>query len=246
MTFPVPYPKAPIVEALVELRVSSEEPRSLDDLLLLRNTEQNAYPELQVQYGIEQRIQVGEAVTTATHHERLGHVLVDASKQQIVQVAPLRFAFSRLAPYQSWEPFMSEAVRLFDEYKRIANVGRIDQLTVRYINRIDIPLASVELKDYLRTGPEISSSLPQGLDAYFFQVRLPLPDFGVATTINETIAEPSHPGTTALILDIEVSRNTSLDPEARDVLEAELEQLRAAKNFVFESCITDASRRLFY
>lgn len=246
MTFPVPYPKAPIVEALVELRVSSKEPRALDDLLALRFAEENAYPELQAQFGIEQRIQVGAAVTTETHHERVGHVLVDAGKQQIVQVAPLRFAFSRLAPYQSWEPFMSEAVRLFDAYQRIAHVDKIDQLAVRYINRIDVPLASVELKDYLLTGPEISRALPQGLDAYFFQVRLPLPEFGVATTINETIAEPAHPGVTALILDIEVSRDTALDPGARDVLEGELEQLRAAKNFVFESCITDASRRLFY
>jgi uncharacterized protein (TIGR04255 family) len=52
----------------------------------------------------------------------------------------------------------------------------ITRLVVRYINKIDIPLPVGDLKEYLRTFPEVSSDLPQGLSGYFLQLQIPQED----------------------------------------------------------------------
>ena len=72
-----------------------------------------------------------------------------------------------------------------------------------------------------------------------------MPDIRGACIINQTIIEPPvKPNTVALVLDIDVFRAEDL-PATEAQLWEQLEQLRHAKNFVFESCITDEARRLF-
>ena len=113
------------------------------------------------------------------------------------------------------------------------------------MNRLDFPLPVKDFSDYLRTAPQLSTDLPQGLSAYFMQLQLPMPDIRGACIINQTIIEPPvKPNTVPLVLDIDVFRAEDL-PTSEAQLWEQLEQLRHAKNFVFESCITDEARRLF-
>jgi uncharacterized protein (TIGR04255 family) len=73
------------------------------------------------------------------------------------------FAMSRLAPYENWNAVRDEARRLWDIYRSIAKPSKLIRLAVRYINRIDMPLPLGDFKDYLRTVPDVSPDLPQGL-----------------------------------------------------------------------------------
>jgi uncharacterized protein (TIGR04255 family) len=105
----------------------------------------------------------------------------------------------------------------------------------------------IEIKDYLRTSPEISPALPQTLTGYFMQVQIPLPDYTAMVNINSTIVEPPTPNTTSLILDIDTFRQVELSPSSEsfdDELEEGLTELRRAKSFVFEGCITPATREM--
>jgi uncharacterized protein (TIGR04255 family) len=98
--------------------------------------------------------------------------------------------------------FATEARRLWDLYRSVARPSKLIRLAVRYINRIDIPLPLNDFKDYLRTVPEVSPALPQGLTGYFMHLEIPLADIKSLALINETIIEPASQNVVSVVLDI--------------------------------------------
>jgi uncharacterized protein (TIGR04255 family) len=105
----------------------------------------------------------------------------------------------------------------------------------------------VEIKDYLRVSVDVPPYLPQLVSSYFTQVAVPVERFGCTATITSTLLQPPDQNTTSLLLDVDTweAANIELtgDNEAEGVKER-LAALREAKNYVFESCITDATRGL--
>ena len=84
------------------------------------------------------------------------------------------------------------------------------------------------------------------VENFFLQVRVPLPRFRAMVAITST-AMSEEPDITSLILDIDTSQEVSLDLQggaAGTEIGEGLATLRKAKNYVFEACITDATRRL--
>jgi uncharacterized protein (TIGR04255 family) len=179
--------------------------------------------------------------TSATH---IGFLFRSADGKQIQQARTNGFTMSRLAPYLHWDGFCTETRRLWDIYRSIAKPSKVTRVAVRYVNRIDIPLPLNDFGDYLRTVPTVSSDLPQGLSRYFMQLVMPLEEIKGNVIINETIIEPAKPEVVSIVLDIDVSRSNDL-PSTEEEIWALMEQLRTAKNNVFEACITDKARELF-
>ena len=238
------YPHAPITEAVIDIQcvgVSSIE--ALDGI----NADEAGYTSGEKLFAARgQMLFVPEAnpVTTASS-EPLGFLFRSDDGLHIYQARTNGFTFSRLAEYTSWGEVSAEARRLWDKYRVRATPSRITRIAVRYVNRLDLPLPIKDFSDYLRTAPQLSTDLPQGLSGYFMQLQLPLPDIRGTCVINQTIIEPPvKPNTVPLVLDIDVFRAEEL-PVSEAQLWEQLEQLRHAKNFVFESCITDEARRLF-
>jgi uncharacterized protein (TIGR04255 family) len=242
------YSRAPIVEAVIDFRVSLDPSITLDDLAQVHAQESQRYPQIKKRMEVQGEIGIAEMGVRATAvGTQTGHVLTSRDEKQIAQIRLDGFSFSRLAPYDSWEPFHDEATRLWNLYRQIVSPKFVTRLGVRYINRLDIPSEAIEIKDYLRTSPEISPALPQTLTGYFMQIQVPLPDYAATVTINSTIVEPPSPNTTSLVLDIDTFREINLPASSEsfgDNLEEGLAQLRRAKNFVFEGCITPTTREM--
>ena len=155
------------------------------------------------------------------------------------------FSFNRLAPYKSWEEFSSDAKNLWGIYKEICSPTHVTRAAVRYINQINIPANELtELKDYLRTVPEVSPGLPQNaLQTFFMQLQIPQPDLDCMLIINEAIAPPANPEIVSVILDLDLFRQQIWDSDDEDIW-CFLEKLRDRKNEVFEASITDRTREL--
>jgi uncharacterized protein (TIGR04255 family) len=150
--------------------------------------------------------------------------------------------FNRLEPYPGWHAFSSEAKEMWTGYLKDVRLRQLKRLALRYLNRYNIPGARVDLKDFFRTGPELSSDLPQVLDGFFMQSRVSLPEASSIVIINQTIVPPVVPDHQSFILDIELVRTEGL-PEGDDIWPI-LENMRAWKNKVFEACITDRIREM--
>lgn len=236
------YPNAPITEAVIDIQVAAS--ASMDRLAEAFADEPAYSPEKLFATTAAMTFSPdANTVATATS-EPIGYLYRSTDKLHICQARTNGFTFSRLAKYPGWGEVSAEARRLWDKYRAATTPTSITRIALRYVNRLDIPLPLDDFSRYLRTAPQLSSELPQGLSGYFMQLQVPLPDTRTACVINETIIEPSKPSTVAVVLDIDVFRTSDLPKDEAQLWE-QLEQLRSEKNRVFEACITDDARRLF-
>ena len=245
------YGRAPITEALIDIRVQGPEP-SIEQLMELQQEEIERYPEKKPVYfaSIElRRYEPDEAPTFAGQSStQRGWAFVAADKLQIWQAQRDGFTFSRLAPYESWAPFKDEARRLWTNTRATLKPQSVTRVAVRYINRLELPLSLKDFKDYLRTVPEVSPALPQGLSTFFMQLQIPQEDIKALLILNQSLLPPSELGqeqkSVSLLLDIDLFRAQEL-PQDDDGIWNYFDELHAKKNQIFEGCITDLTRELF-
>ena len=238
------YPKAPITEAVIDLRVMPSSTLVLSDLAIVREADETEHPTVEQVNTVMGRMQVGHEVSASASSQHVGFLFRSADGKRIHQALTSGFSMSQLAPYPRWEDFCTEARRRWNTYRAVAQPDKVVRVAVRYINRIDIPLPLYDFGEYLRTVPQVSPDLPQGLSSYFMQLTMPLESIKSQVVINETIIDPARPDVVSIVLDIDISRDNDL-PVTEEETWAFIEQLRHAKNNVFEMCITDKARELF-
>ena len=240
------YHNAPITEAIIDLRVKLADDFDFARLKNAGETVKSEYPtQSEVFEAIGQmNVHVGAASSASVEQNRVGYKSTSADEKQIFQSRINGFTYSRLAPYDRWESFQGDARRLWNIYRETVVPEQIVRLAVRYINRIDIPGASVDLEDYFRTSPEIAPELPQALEGFFMQLRLPCPEWSGSAVMNQTIVPPAREGVVSIVLDIDLFRIDSPPQDEKSIWDF-FEDLHQQKNRFFEACITDEARKLF-
>jgi len=239
------YEQAPITEAIIDLRVASREGLELDQLRILASdaTEEYATVEQTIEAMGFLQVQPGVSASASARQKQTGFKFTDGDKKQVLQRRFDGFTFSRLAPYERWQPFRDQAKSLWNQYRETVEPAAITRLAVRYINRIDIP-EPCELKDYFRTSPEVSEDLPQQLAGFFMQLRLHLDDIESELLVNQTITNPPREGVISVILDLDLFRKDNVMQDESQIWDF-FETLHLRKNSVFEACITEKTRELF-
>ena len=237
------YTGTPITEALIDLGVESLSEMTLSILRGLQRSVESDYPVCGEIFAVEGQIQAGSSVSAIASQTSIGYRFSSGDGKQIFQARLDGFTFSRLAPYDKWEPFRDEARRLWELYRAVANPKSVNRVAVRYINRLNLPLPLSDFKDYLRTVPEVSPDLPQSLSDYFMQLHIPQEDLEGMLLLNEAIIPPPADNVVSVLLDIDLFCNVNFSGN-EDTHWNLLEKLRVRKNEVFEACITDKTRRL--
>lgn len=238
------YKNAPITEALIDIRVELPSEIGTDELRRARAGLESDYPRLDELNVATAAMQFGTQVAASASSKRVGFLFRSGDGKQIFQARRDGFTHSRLAPYERWSTFQAEARRLWTQYRAVVSPTRIARLAVRYINRIDIPLPLRDFKEYLRTVPDVSADLPQGLTGYFMRLAIPQDDIKCLCLLNEAIIDPAGPNVVSVVLDVDVFRTADL-PMNEDDVWSFIDILRDRKNQIFEACITDKARELF-
>lgn len=245
-----PFQNAPIREALIDIRLGGENAPSVEDLSRFVDAIKSIYPAAKKigEIRAEFRSDFGDIdnpkISHSSSSQPLGYQCISIDQKQIVQPRINGFTFSRLRPYESWSTFKSEARRLFEMYCSFFGQRIIQRVAIRTINRLDIPNSDVDLKDWLRTGPEISPALPQGLMGFFMQIQQPYEDIKSICVINEALESPSATDSLAVILDIDLYRTIEI-PQNPDLFWDLLDAMRIKKNEIFLGCITNKMRETF-
>lgn len=237
------YKRDPIAEAVIDLRVELPSDIDLSTLANIHASLKESYPKQREQHRVLGTMSFGDQVNTSAAQKRIGYVFSNPESKQFFQARIDGFTFSKLAPYQGWDNFCAEARRLWDIYRAAVHPNAVTRIAVRYINRLDLPLPIEDFKDYLRTVPEVSAGLAQGLSSYFMQLQLPQDDLKALLFLNETLLEPSSPQLVSVLLDVDLFRTVDL-PADEEGIWALFSQLRIRKNQIFEACITDRTREL--
>lgn len=241
------FSKAPITEALIDLRITPAEGVTAADIARLSSATAERYTPKQELHTGEVSWDIGDGPTANVVRQHVGSRYVSEDGREILQARLEGFTFSVLRPYERWETFITEARRLWDAYRQIVLPLAITRVGVRYINRLDISQASIEPRDYLRTFPEISSDAPDGIINYFMQLLLEVPEMKGVAVINQTIVPPPKPGMVSVVLDIDLSRDASREeevPQSEEDIWNLLEQMRVHKNAIFKACITERTKEL--
>jgi uncharacterized protein (TIGR04255 family) len=247
------YSRAPITEAIIDLRIVPTQDISVENLVPIREMVADRYPiqeEEHVQY--QQMSFIGtDLLQTEGGHQLSGFRFVSEDKREIFYARLDGFAFSTRAPYDRWESFREEARSLWNLYRSVTMPEGVTRTAMRYINRIDIPNAAtgIRLEDYLRTYPEFSVDFPEDnvMNNFFMQLQLWQQDLGCWLIINEAPEVSPEEGTLSVRLDLDLFREQYEEPWPVDddtMVWEFLERLHDRKNEIFEASITNRTRRL--
>jgi uncharacterized protein (TIGR04255 family) len=236
--------KAPITEAIIEVRARAEAPW----------TETEIRPELLRQLpdypheSSERNLSPPQAFTTSEGGVLAATPKIDLSwkglrfrshdQKQIASFFRDLFAFSRLAPYNDWQAFSTEGLRLLGLYAKVARPSTVQRLGLRFINRINIP-KNGRLEEYLTAPPKEVSGLRLPLMGFFHVDNLIVPGYTYAINFARTLQISSAPldAKPALILDLDVYTLQSFAMDV-DAIREHLEKMRWLKNKVFFANIT--------
>ncbi|MFN7412468.1 MAG: TIGR04255 family protein [Dolichospermum sp.] len=237
------YSHAPITEAVINIQAQLSPKVKLDVLWQMYSNIQTEYPKCEDVFILQGQMIVAATVESTATQSQIGYRVLSSDQKHIIEMRLDGFSFSRLAPYDCWENFRDEAQRLWSIYQSLTYPQAITRLAIRYINRLDIPLPVGDLQEYLRTFPEVSGNLPQGLSGYFMQLQIPQDNLGAMLVINQAIVTPPTEEVVSILLDLDLFVEQNIANNELGIWEL-LEQMHTQNNQAFEACITERTREL--
>jgi uncharacterized protein (TIGR04255 family) len=233
--------KAPITEALVDIRAFPPSDFDPQALLVVKGRLADRYPIAQERKGTEAllKLKAGMQPTTTARDLGLQGVFVkSADEKRIVQFRVDGFTFNRLKPYTSWEEILPEALNLWDLYVDLVKPGGVTRVAVRYINHIVLPPPPGDIEEFIVTGPQLPSEVPQVFSAFSTRVLLNNDGMNLRANVRQKLEIGIETTSPTLLLDIDAYRSGALSG-SRDSLQAVLTELRLYKNQIFFGSITD-------
>jgi uncharacterized protein (TIGR04255 family) len=240
---------APIAEAVIEVRARAEVPWEESTVRERLIPLLSAYTQIESQREFEHALQVGPGQETVQTHRDLGWRGLRCESADHLHIAQFNrdgFVFSRLRPYDHWEQFHGEAIRLWGIYQDIAHPLGVQRLGLRFINRIDLALDGPGPEDHLHMPTEALKGLPLSRAGFFHRDVLGVPGYPYIVTIVRTV-QPMQAGGSkvfGLLLDIDVFTTEPFDVQS-DLLTQRLIEMRWLKNKAFFGSITEQALESF-
>lgn len=230
--------RAPIIEALIDIRVTPRDGLDASDLKLFSEKWPERFPTCQLQLQSEIKLDATDGtMALESNSGTLGYAFFNSGNDKVVQVQTGGFSFSKLTPYQGWNHLLAEFQELWSAYLELSQPPLISRLGVRFINRIPLPVNSrIEVSDYLNFSPN-SPSILGAMSEFFMRTVIHNPrepDISGVVTVASDVANERF----AFIFDIYVFiANANLRPQTGEIW-LKLEHLREYKNDIFFGGIT--------
>lgn len=239
------YRRPPITEAVIDIRIAHTV-NDVEQKKVVEHLKRN-YPHflpmqainLSIdatgsQFGIQQNMQ--------------GYRLSSDDQTDVALVMPQGIATARLAPYLGWPALFDRAREAWNVWRQETPRHPVSRIGIRYINRIDVPVKDrpvIEVENFLTLYPRVPPGSVRPMFGYVMEVGGPAASRNWTATIRSArVLQPPIPNHMSLLLDIDVFRTDEI-PQRDDSLWDLIDKARDIKNGIFESCITDDSRRLF-
>lgn len=242
------YKNAPIAEAIINIQFRQvgnfdcAAVRALDAVFADRFPIKSAIH--QVEFNVENLgSDVPGAVPPPTPKE-VGIRLSDEKSDRILQIQHGSFALSHMPPYSSWGQFRAEAKFLWEKFLTSYSEVTITRCSVRFINKIAIPHQSIEMQDYFHLYPKIPESISQNVSGMLLQLQMPQNDINATAVINLALAQPESPDHMTIVLDIDIVTDLSHTAVESEDIWSTFDRARTKKNELFESFITDETRKI--
>jgi uncharacterized protein (TIGR04255 family) len=230
---------APIVEALLDFRVLPKDGLDISDLKQFGQEINDKFPDFQIQTRLSSVVSVDEdsialgPISTST----LGYAYISPDSTRIAQVQVGGFSFSKLKPYEGWDPLYQEFQNLWSLYLKVAQPVSVERVAVRFINKIPLPLGDpLQPSALLEFHPTTPKTLVDTSEFFMRTVNT----HPTLPSIQSIVIVASDVGTDPrqIIFDIDAfSANLSIEPRSQQLWDILL-QLREYKNDLFFGSIT--------
>ena len=236
---------APIIEALIDIRIRMKDDLRVEHFDTLANLISTEYPEKKKRHRWEGKMEFkkGEQPLSDIAETIDGYIFTSTDKKNVLQARLDGFTFSRLKPYETWDRFRDEAQWSWKKYSEITS-PEITRVAVRFINKLEIPLPLRDFSDYLTASPSVPTGLPQSVSGFLTRIVIHEPSIDAAAIITQTLEQIVNTDILPIFLDIDAFKQK---PEGISEEEAWqlLEQLRNFKNKIFFESITEKAKELF-
>jgi uncharacterized protein (TIGR04255 family) len=235
------YTAPPIIEAVIQLMY--HEPLSASMFRKLGKRLARGYANEKAASNINAKIEFANRTAEFEEHPQLRLSSSDEADILIVQHHAL--TWSRLAPYQGWDPFIERVQAEAQVAGSVTGLRKLSRMGVRYINRLDVPRIDdvVHYEQYLAINISLPQSIPI-VHSYAWRFERHFQDENLLAIVQSATVEPEVPDTGAFILDIDVVARDDIPVKLEDIL-AKLGQMRSLKNELFELSIRDEARASF-
>ncbi len=239
--------RAPIVEAVIGVTARAEtawDESAISDQFKQRLPEYpvvQSHREAHLEFKLAANAQPEQAVQDMGWR---GLRCESADKLHIAQFNRDGFSFSRLKPYQSWEQFYQEGMRLLGLYSEVARPSDIHRLGLRFINRIEFSPIEAKLEDFLENPPKPPRGMGIPIEGFLHHNTLSVPGQPYGINVVQTVQPPQGAGTAwGVILDIDVFTTGPI--VNLNSIEPHLTKMRWLKNKVFFGSITTRTLEMF-
>lgn len=220
--------KAPIAEAVVELRVTGHPAATdaIDRFAAALKSDYSKQEPLQQALG---NLHLGETMVRAEIPvSRIGVRLASGDNKDVVIGSTRSLVVSRLMPYESWDALIEKVVRVWPVYREHFGPSRVIRAGVRCINHIALGDETVDLDTIFTAGPKVPPALPQDLGQYSTRVVLPIED-----DVGVSIAQKLEPPAKHVVLDIDAFSSMDAKPDDDATLLGKLGTLHDLRNRAF-------------
>ncbi|MBI4503020.1 MAG: TIGR04255 family protein [Gemmatimonadetes bacterium] len=238
--------KAPLNEAIVDLRAIPRPAFRPDAFNGLRERLRDAYPTVEERRFFEARFEFKAGKDVVPESKEMGiqgYFFKSVDGLSIAQFRIDGFTFNRLPPYTSWKDIKPEALRLWKLYCEVTNPEKLERVALRYINRMRVPPKG-DLSAFLNVGVPRFPGSPEYVGEFLVRVSSHDPATGNQANVVLALQRPSGAPEADLILDIDVYRMSGLTVNDVDLVPM-LDQLHSLKNEIFFGSITEETARLY-
>jgi uncharacterized protein (TIGR04255 family) len=243
-TFPM-LSAAPVVEAIIHWQAPAGVPLEQSVSEILKERLEN-YPTFESVQNFMTKTELpsdGTPLKVRHSTQWQGFILRNEQNTYAAQFTSQGVIFSRLQPYEKWDSFVQEAMRVWNIFLDIAKPIAIQRLGVRYINRIPVEYGE-DPSSYFSNFQGHLSPLGLPIETFFHQDVYRIP--GYPYYINWTCAKEVTPSNdqTAFILDIDVYTTDSILIQ-EGILDQKLKEMRWLKDKTFFTSITKSAKETF-
>jgi uncharacterized protein (TIGR04255 family) len=234
--------RAPIVEAVIHWRARASAAFIPEQVLAELHQRFPEYPNVGPQREIQVHARVG-ADGTSDHSNRVlwdGYRCASADGRYVFQFTPSGLVFSRLAPYETWELFETEARRVWGVYCELARPVEVDRLGVRFINLMEL-ITLDGISAVLEAPIQVPQRLDLPLTEFMYQTCMDVPGHPYRVNVIQAL-QPPNPQSQAygLIVDLDVFTTRPI-PVDDPALPTRLAEIRSLKNRVFFRLLTKSA-----
>jgi len=240
----VKYERPPITEALVELHFSEQNPDHGVGARFYDAWKSRCQKREQIQF---QRFHIGVAPTAPPPPpppmptDRLWF----DEPVSIVHVGPRYLSTHVLHPYPGFDAFLPRLQQSIDQYRSLVQPVAIEQVAMRYINRIDLPLAEDgSVAEWLKVGVLLPDTFHGLINGFNVHSSVDMPE--IASEIRYSFRSGKRSESSAEVwIDIQVTSKKG-SPPTLDSLDEWL-HVSHDKGIIlsFEGSVTDAARTAF-